>query len=156
MVQREQDHMFLLAQLEQTGAHRRARRQVERQLRFGMRQFLGQRQPVLGRVAAQVGDGQGQRQMRLDQLGRHAVEVDKARAQHRMAAEDFFECQRESGLVEATAEGDRRRHVVERAAGIDLVKKPQALLGVRQGPGTRVRAAENGLLAGPALGPFAQ
>ncbi len=77
---------------------------------------------------------QGHRHCQSARLGRHhlrrlAVEHGEARAERRVAPHDLAEARRERLRVEPTAQFERPRQVVGGAPGLQLIEKPEPLLG---------------------------
>ncbi len=93
------------------------------------------------RQPRQVDHGQREGRRRLDHLHRRALRRGEDRAQRLVAAHDLAEAARQHRGVERPFDAQRHRHVVERAARLELVEEPEALLGEgeRQGPLARHR-----------------
>ncbi len=144
MVDVELEHVLARVQLQQHGAHDGARGQVERAHRV-----LGDAPPcllpaLLGREGAQVDDGQGQRRGLGDALdGAFGVRVERG-AQGLVPAHERGEALAQGVDVELTGQLQHDRHVVGRAAGLQLVQEPQALLGEGEGQLLRARHALDG------------
>ncbi len=137
----EQD-MAPLGQAHQGGAHQRGLRQVE-----GLSRFLGGlfegRGVALGlRQVAQVHHCQRQRSLRVELLDGGAVGLDmEGGAQRLMALDESLEGALQCSGLQRAHEAHREGDVVERAAGLQAVQEPQALLreGQRQCAGARHR-----------------
>ncbi|OEZ95777.1 hypothetical protein DUGA2_64460 [Duganella sp. HH101] len=132
MVHRQQHDVLRLAQTQQARTDQRTGGQVERCLRLVLHQPLRLGIALRMRQVRQIGRLQRQLQFRCDHLHRRAVHAGKAGTQGFMAAYDLVQCTLKGRHVELSIQTDRRRNIVERAARLELVEEPQALLRERQ------------------------
>ncbi len=128
----EQD-MAPLGQVHQGGAHQWSLRQVEGLLRFQGSLFAGGGFLLgLGKVA-EVHPRQRQQDFRVEVLdGRAVLQRVEAGAQCFMSLDESLEGALEGRDVQRTVELHRGGDVVERAAGLQPVQEPEALLGEGQ------------------------
>ncbi len=116
---------------QEDGAQQRPARQIE-----GPRRLLADQAAELG-FAPRQGEGRGvdQRQRRRglrrrqDHLHRELAAQGEDRAQRLVPRHDAGERPRQGGPVEIARQAHRRRHVVDRRAGHQLVDEPEPLLG---------------------------
>ncbi|OEZ60786.1 hypothetical protein DUGA6_30110 [Duganella sp. HH105] len=132
VVHRQQNDVLRVAHAQQARADQWAGGQVERCLRLVLHQPLRLGIALRMRQVRQIGALQRQLQRRHNHLHRRAVHAGKARAQGFMAAYDLVQRALQRRRVELSVQADRRRNIVERAARLELVEEPQALLRERQ------------------------
>ncbi len=132
MVHRQQYNMLLRLQPDQAGAQQRAAVQVERRLCLVLRQPAGLGLAFGVRQAAQVGVRQRAGARGGNDLPRVAVDAGETGTQRFVAPHNLVEAALQRVAIEAAAQTHRGGHVVDRAAGLELVEEPQALLAERQ------------------------
>ncbi|OEZ49779.1 hypothetical protein DUGA6_62640 [Duganella sp. HH105] len=132
VMHRQQHDVLRVAQTQQARADQWAGGQVERCLRLVLYQPLRLGIALRMRQVRQIGRLQHQLQCRCDHLHRRAVHAGKAGTQGFVAAHDLVQRALQRRHVELSVQADRRRNIVERAARLELVEEPQALLRERQ------------------------
>src|SRR5262245_57292603 len=83
-------------------------------------------------MALQILDRQIERQLGSNDLGRLAIPAYEGGAQDLMAPDDFVETPGQGVDIQRACYAKRRGNVVDRAARLKLLEKPQALLRIRQ------------------------
>jgi hypothetical protein len=131
VVQRHEHDVFGLAEAQQPHPEGRPAAEVERPSRLFGGQALGLCFRVL--PAAQVFRPETHRPGGVDELPRLPVDLDEAGAQRLVAAHDLGQRALQRRPVEPAADSHRQRHVVDGAAGRELVDKPQPRLREREG-----------------------
>src|SRR5205823_2608742 len=77
---------------------------------------------------AQIHNGHGDAQRGRDDLDRSSLEGRERGAEDLVARRDLVQALLQGGHTQRTRQTLRDRNIVRRAAGLDLVEKPQALL----------------------------
>ena len=137
-------HVLVIGQADQGYPHQRRGVDRERCLEGGtqQRRQLG---IALRRVhAGQVVLLERERQRGADSLHRHPILRDEGRTQHFVAAHDFVDGALHCAGMQVALEPNRRRHVVDRTVGIELIEEPQALLPERERIGFAARHPRQG------------
>ena len=123
---RHQEHVLVLRQAHQRRAQQRPRRQVERLRRLRQR-------PGLQAVRGVERDAwERPRRRCMNPLHRVASDGHEGRAQRLVALDHGLDGLAQRLEVEPTANAERRRDIVRRAARLQLIEEPQALLRKRQ------------------------
>ena len=93
------------------------------------RQALDQRVALVGRQAGQIEQRQRERQRGCDELAQLPIVDAKGGAQRLVALHDGVEATRQEGDIEATAQANDGSKMIGRAGRLQLVQKPEPLLG---------------------------
>ncbi len=114
---------------QQGGAEERPTTEVERMGRFARGEAPGLHPLALGRERRQIDDREPQVRLGLDPLHGQTVGEGEGGPQRRVPARHLTEAPAERRDVEAALQVNDGRDGVERAAGLQLIEKPQPLLG---------------------------
>ncbi|GMU10017.1 hypothetical protein ASNO1_62710 [Corallococcus caeni] len=144
MVQRHEQHVLVLGELQERGTQQRAPGEVEGAQRFRCSEPLRFRLTrVLGEVL-QVHPFQDEVHGRVDVLdGLARVRVEGG-AQGLVTVDERVEGSLQGGDVSRTLQAQRVRHVVRGRSGLELIEEPQALLREGQRQLSRARYRDEG------------
>ncbi len=131
VVHRQQEDVVGLRELEQLDAEEGHLPQVERAPRLFARDRAGLRLAGLGGPEPQVGHGQLEGQGRRDDLHGLVLLQGEGGAQRLMPRDKMSKRVFERRGIERPRHPDGDRDIVERATGLQLLEKPQAVLGGR-------------------------
>ena len=139
MVQREQQHLFVRLEADETDPQERPVSEIEWTLRLDAGQPDGSLVTRFDRKMLQVDHRHGQRQRGSDHLHRHSIETLKRRTQRFMAPDDFVETPFQGCDIERSGDAQGDGNVVGHALRIQLRQHPQAFLceGKRERTGSR-------------------
>ncbi len=129
MVHGHQQHVAVHVQPQQADPQQRSAAEVKRPLGFGPRQTLHQGRLMLPGDGSQIDQRNRQAVFGRDHLGRLALLQGERGPQHLVPPHDLPHGPAKDRHVKRAADLDRRRNVVQRAAGHQLVQHPQSLLG---------------------------
>ena len=133
MVHRQQQHVPLAAEPQQRRPEQRPRPEVERPLRLRRREGGRRGLPRRRGQLCEIDHRHSQRPGRRDRLAGLAVEARERGAQRLVAAHHLGEDPAQHPGLERSLEAQRRRNVVDRRAGRELVEEPEPGLRERQG-----------------------